>query len=279
MKKIIPLLLIVLVLISCSSLQDVLKDPEISFDTFKISKINFDTIDVLFTYKVDNPNLFGITLPRFDYNLLIEESNFVSGTSSESMRIEQQGSSFVDLPVTLSYADLFKAISILLNQNEAAYTIGTNFYLDIPVIGEQEIPVSHSGKIPILKLPEISLREIKTISSNPLSPELELSVDITNNNMFTIDPNAFDFEVLFNNRRITESSQNNIASMQPGKSSNVKIPIKLNPLTLGIQLISSIIGGNVIDIALNGNFAFDTDYEGLEEIDLPINVNKVLEVK
>jgi LEA14-like dessication related protein len=264
---------------SCASLQDVLKEPEISFSEFKISQINFDSIDLLFTYKIDNPNVFGITLPRFAYNLFIEDASFVSGNSAGSISIDSQNSSFVDIPVTLSYEDLLEALSILLEQNEARYTINTDFFLNLPVIGERPINITHSGKIPILKLPEISLNEIKTVSSNPLSPAIELSVDITNKNIFTISPNAFNFEVLLNERKITESSQNNIAPLQPGKSSTVTIPVKLNPLTLGTQLISTIINGRNIDIAFAGNFTFDTDYEGLEKIDLPFNLNKVLEMK
>lgn len=279
MKKSILFLIIPFLFVSCSSLRDVLKEPEISFNEFKISKINFDSIDLLFTYKIDNPNMFGITLPRFDYNVLIEDARFVSGTSSEHLVIARQGSSFVDIPVTLSYQDLFRAFGILLNQNEAAYTIGAGFYLDIPVAGEKKFDLTHSGKIPILKLPEISLNEIRALSVNPLSPAVELSVDITNKNIFTVSPNGFNFEVLLNGRKITESSQRNIAPMEPGKSSTLTIPIQLNAATLGVQLVSAIIGGRDIDIGFSGNLAFDTDYEGLGNINLPFDLNKVLELK
>jgi LEA14-like dessication related protein len=279
MKKIIPLLVLSFLFFSCASLQDVLKEPEISFDTFKISRINFDSIDLLFTYKVENPNVFGITLPRFAYNLLIEDASFVSGTAANPISIARQNSSFIDIPVTLSYEDLFKAVSILLDQNEAAYTINTDFFLDLPVVGETKFPLSHSGKIPILKMPEIALNEVKVVSSNPLSPAIELSVDITNKNIFTISPDALNFEVLLNERKITESSQQNIAPLESGRSSTVNIPVKLNPITLGTQLVSSVIGGREMDVAFNGNFAFDADYEGLGKIDLPFNLTKALAAK
>jgi LEA14-like dessication related protein len=276
MKKIIPLLVLSVLFFSCASLQDVLKEPEISFDTFKISKINFDSIDVLFTYKIDNPNVFGITVPRFDYNLYIEDASFVSGTSAESINIDRQGSSFADIPLTLSYEDLLKAISVLLNQNEANYTINTDFFLNLPVVGERRIPLSHSGKIPILKLPEISLNDVKIASTNILSPAIEVSIDIVNKNIFAIAPLTLDFEVLLNDIEIMESSQKNIPPLEPGKNSTITIPIKLNPITLGTQLISVIIGGRNIDIALSGNLGANVDYEGIGNIDLPFDLKKNL---
>ncbi|MDR2900434.1 MAG: LEA type 2 family protein [Treponema sp.] len=279
MKKIIPALVLSFLLVSCASLQEVFKEPEFSFDSFKISKINFDSIDLLFTYKIDNPNLFGITLPRFAYNLFIEDASFISGTSAEPIQIDRQASHFVDIPVTLLYEDLVKSISILADQNEAAYQIDTDFFLEVPVIGERNIPLSHSGKIPILKLPEISLNEVKSVSTNPLSPAVELSVNIINKNIFAISPDTFNFAVLLNDKQITESSQNNIAPLEPGKSSTVTIPVKLNPITLGTQIISAIIGGRDIDVNLNGNFTFDTDYESIGKIDLPFDLKKILSVK
>lgn len=271
--------MLMFLLFSCASLQNVLKEPEIFFDSFKISKINFDSIDLLFTYKIDNPNRFEITLPRFGYGLFIEDASLVSGNSADTVSIARQGSSLVDIPVTLTYKDLFEAVSILIHQNEAAYTIDTDFFLDIPVIGEKQIHLSHSGKIPILKLPEISLHEVRLVNANPLSPEIELSVDIMNKNIFTVSPGAFEFEVLLNGRKITESSQKNIPPMEAGKNSILTIPLKLNPITLGTQLVSAIIGGRDIDIALNGSLGAHVDYEGIGNIDLPFNLAKTLPAK
>ncbi len=279
MKRIIPVCMIVLLFSSCASLQSVLKEPEVSFSSFKISKINFDTVDLLFTYKIDNPNPIGITLPKFAYNLYVEDASFVSGTSADSISIAQQKSSMVDIPVTLSYEDLFKVITTLLNENEADYKIDTDFFLNIPVIGEKKINLSHSGKFPILKLPEISLNEIKATSLNPLSPAVELSINITNKNIFAISPDALNFQVLFNNAKMIESSQRNIASLAPGKSTTIKIPIQANPVTLGTELISAIIGGKNMDVSFNGNFGFNTDYEGIGKTDIPFNLKKVLSVK
>ena len=279
MKRIIPVFLLSLLVLSCATLESVFREPQVSFSTFKITEINFDSIDVLFTYKIDNPNPIGITLPRFAYNLFVEDASFVSGTSEKPISIAQQNSSLVDIPLTLSYEDLIKVVGTLLSRNEAGYKITTDFFLNIPVIGERKFSLDHSGKIPILKLPEISLGEVKVTSANILSPAVELSVNITNNNVFTISPDALSFQVLFNNSKMIESTQKNISALTPGATSTVKIPIQVNPVTFGTELISTIINGKSMNVNLTGNLGFNTDYEGIGKTNLPFDLKKALQAK
>ncbi len=279
MKKIIFIIMIPILFISCSSLKSVTKEPEVTFDSVKITNINFSSADFIFKYKVDNPNNISINVEQFTYDLIIENNKFISGISQSPISVAKSSSSFIDVPVTISYMDLYNLFSDIYKLDNANYILKTDFVLKLPVFGKKTFHLEHKGNFPVLKMPEIALKDIKALSINPFSAVIELSVDIINKNSFAISPDNFNFELYINKSQWLKGLLKNIDSLAPGKSTTVKIPIEINPAKVGKELFDYIFSSNGLDIFLKGNMAMRTSYPGIGTADIPFSLEKTISVK
>ena len=279
MKNIILSVMISILLISCSSLKSITKEPEVKFDSVKITNINFTAADFIFKYKVENPNSVSLNVEQFKYDLFIENNKFLSGVSAAPVSIAKKSSSYVDIPVTVSYQELFKIYNNIYKQDTANYKLATEFTLQLPIFGKKTFPVDFNGAFPVLKIPEMTLRDVKIVSLNPISSTIEFTVDIINRNSFAISPDSFNFELYINKSQWLKGLLKNIEALQPGKSATVKIPLEINTLIAGKELLDNIIGGNNLDVVLKGNMAMRTSYPGIGQTNMPFSIEKAIPVK
>ncbi|MDX9801062.1 MAG: LEA type 2 family protein [Spirochaetia bacterium] len=277
MKKKIIILTVsaMLVLItSCASFKSIFKEPEMSFDSVKISGISFNAMEFIFKYKIDNPNAVSLELSSFKYDLFVDNNKFISGVSPSPLSIKKEGSSFVEIPVAIEYKELFNVYKGLASKNSADYRIESEFTVDLPVFGSKVFPLKHEGTFPVLKMPEVTFESFKALSITPFSALLELSVNIVNKNSFAISPDSFNFDFSVNNSQWMKGIIKNIEEMAPGKSAKVKIPVEINPSKVGNELFDFIFNGKGLDLVLDGNVSLRTAYPGFASADVPFRIEK-----
>ena len=278
MKNFVLLIMISILFISCSTFKSITSEPEITFDSVKVIKINFTSADFIFKYNVNNPNKVTINLEQFKYDLIVENSKFISGVSPGPISIKKKGNSYVDVPVTIVYKDLFDLYSNIHKQDTADYNLATEFTLKLPVFGRKIIKIEHKSAFPVLKMPEITLKDIKAVTISPLSAIVELSVDIVNKNSFAISPDSFNFELYINKSQWLNGLLKDVKELPPNKSTTVKIPININPAKIGVELFDNILSGKNLDVLLKGNMAMRTAYPGIGSTDIPFSIEKAIPV-
>ena len=265
---------LLMTLTSCASFKTIFKEPEVSFDSVKISGISFNTMDFIFKYKIDNPNAVSLNLESFKYDLFVENNKFISGVSPSPLSIKKEDSSFVEIPVSIEYKELLNVFKDLASKSSAAYRIESEFSVDLPVFGSRAFPVKHEGTFPVLKLPEVTFESFKALSITPFSAILELSVNIINKNSFAISPDSFNFDFTVNKSQWMKGIIKNIEEMAPGKSTVVKIPVEINPSKVGKELFEFIFKGKGLDLVLDGNVLLRTAYPGFGSADVPFRIEK-----
>ncbi|MCL2793544.1 MAG: LEA type 2 family protein [Spirochaetaceae bacterium] len=278
MKNIILLTMISVLFISCSSLRSITQEPEVNFDSVRIANINFTSADFIFRYNVNNPNNASLNIDQFTYVLFVEGNKFISGVSPAPISIAKRGISYVDVPVTIAYKELFNTFSAIYRQDTANYNLATEFTLRLPIFGRKVIPIEHSGTFPVLKLPEIAFREIRVLSINPLAAAIELSLDITNRNNFAITPDSFNFELYINRSQWLSGLLNNIEALAPNRSTTLRIPININPAQVGHELFNHIFLGANLDVLLRGNMAMRTAFPGIGTTNIPFSIERTMPI-
>jgi LEA14-like dessication related protein len=279
MKNVILPALISILFISCSSLGSINKEPEITFDSVKLTNVNFTSADFIFKYNVNNPNNVSLNIEQFKYDLLIENNKFISGVSAAPISIKKKGNSYVDVPVTIAYHDLFNIFSNIYKQDTADYKLAIDFTFKLPIFGNKIFHFEHEGTFPILKMPEVALREIKVLSMNPLSATIEVAVDITNKNNFAIAPDSFNFELYINKSQWLSGLLKDISALPANRSTTVKIPVNISPTRVGTELFNYIFtGSSKLDVLLRGNIAMRTSYPGIGQTNMPFSIEKTIPV-
>jgi LEA14-like dessication related protein len=238
----------------------------------RLANISFDQVDLVFDLEVENKNPIELDLAGLDYDFKIEDQSLVSGVTAKAIKLKANGTSPVQLPVTLKFDDLKKLPGELWNKDKLAYDLQTTFNIMLPVIGNYAIPVSKQGELPVPKTPGIKLKGVKIKNLSFTSADLVAQVEVDNPNDFDMAVRDFNYQLNINQVQWGQgeiSKSNNI----PGKGKGViEIPVKLNLLSIGSAASSLLKKGSPLEYQLTGNATLDTGLELLNGYNLPLDI-------
>jgi LEA14-like dessication related protein len=279
MKLLLPLILVLALSISsCSVFQgfvnERVKEPQVDFVGAKIAGLSFSGVDLLFDLKIKNPNKIGVKLAGLDYDLLLDGSSFLTGNQTRSIEIPSFGEEVIQLPVNLSFFDIYKTFQNLRDQGLSNYQIKCGFSFDLPVLGAIRIPVSKSGEFPLIKIPKISLESLKIEKLNLTSANMKLRLKLSN-------PNAFAMMFKGGNYQLKLNEQNIFSGMMADKDIQIKengdgiieMPFSIDFLNIGKSAYQMLTGSKSLNYGLNGNFNMGTSLPLMEKADFPFELS------
>jgi len=244
-----------LVCATCSILSGVAKmvKPEVTLKSVDFSKIDFNGLTLLSTLNVKNDNPIDIPLPKIDWDLSIANNPFVNGIIQSEGSLKSRGSTQVQFPVSFTYANLIKVITTL-NDNNAKYKIKMIAHIPIPVLGDLSWPLEYEGKLPLLRLPDISIAAAPSASFTygsipgiPTGGKIELALNVKNNSNIAIMIKDLSYVLQVGNTPLPKVGITGNPNLKPGTTEKITFQ-----LPLAIKDITSI-GANV----LKGNFNFN----------------------
>lgn len=165
---VLALALSALALPGCSS-RDVLSTiarPSIQGITPRITGIDFEGVSLALDVAVENPYAVPIRTPRFRYALDIAGSPLFESDTTTRLDLPASGTGIATLPVKLRYLDIWNLYQALQERNELDYTVRGALVMN-PLGQEISLPLSYSGKVPVLKVPEF-----RSIAAQPTEVSL-----------------------------------------------------------------------------------------------------------
>lgn len=266
----------VIIFSSCANLSKMLdqmniKEPVANVADAKMTGLDFDKIDMLFGIDIQNPNTIGIAMDGFDYDLLLNDNSFLSGNQNEKLNIEAQGTSRVDFPISLKYADIYNMFMSLKSADSTKYQVKLGLLFNLPVLGATRIPISHTGHLPIPKLPAISVKDLKLNSLGFTGAKLDLKVAIDNPNAFAMIFDQLNYNFQING--LDWASGKNTKPMQVNEKGEgiVTIPVKLDFLQMGQSVYQLINGTSNLNYKFSGNVDMSSNISLLGKHSLPFN--------
>lgn len=278
MKKIAAYLLIPIVIITgCSTLKDFanIQQPTVDFNRVSVQSFTFNGVNLLFDFEVHNPNQVGVDAEEYSYEFFINDNSFISGRQEENLRIERRSSSFVQIPVSLNFSEIYDTVTDLAGRDSLSYRIDSEVLFDIPGLGEKMVPVSAAGGLPIPKLPKIEFGEIEIKNLSLSGAELELGIRIFNPNSFGLSLSKLDYLLNVNGREWLDSQIVDSIRIGALEEQLVRIPIRLNAEQMGSVLLE-MMRGSSSELQYNLSGSADVAAE-IEEFDvsgtLPFDVS------
>lgn len=145
---------VALVLAACAGLgglADVVQ-PEVDVTDVKLLGTTLTGADLLFEFRVDNPNAVALVLDAIGYRLRLNNQPLLDGRRDQETTIAANGRSVVELPVTIRYEDLYRVIRSFEGRQKPDYALDADFRFDVPILGSVTVPVSKRGEIPLDRL-------------------------------------------------------------------------------------------------------------------------------
>jgi LEA14-like dessication related protein len=250
----------------CATLNQLLEKMDVKKPVVRVNQVNltalsFEDATLRFRLEIQNPNNIGVTLDGFDYRLDIDQHAFLNGDQTEKTEIAAGKSSFVDVPVTVNFTQLFDTIKDLVSRNEVAYQTEFGLKFNLPVLGMTRIPVSHAGTLPLPKLPDISLSSLKVSKMGLTGADLLLVLKIDNPNIFGFDLTNLDYNLSVDGNRWAQGRAAKIGEISAGNQSVLNLPIALNFIELGRSVYNLINSGHNLNYHLTGKL--DINGKGL----------------
>lgn len=276
MKRLLPVTIFLFFIASCATLRDIsdVREPDVSFKDMSIQNITFDGVTLLFDFEVNNSNRFNVNAEGYNYEFFINENSFVSGNSTEPLRIEQQSTSTIQVPVTLNFSEVYQTFSSILRQDQMAYQLSTEVEFDLPVLGSRTVPVSASGEIPIPKPPRVEFGDFNIRQVSLSGADAEVSFRVTNPNSFAISVLSADYNLRVNGREWLDTTLNELIRVGGSESREIIIPIRLNSAQLGSALMDLMGGTTTFNYELSGSADVSAEIEGFPDSQqVPFDLN------
>lgn len=114
--------------------------PQINFGGFEMKSLSFRGAEAEVTFRVRNPNAFGIVLDGADYQLQVNGSNWLDTELSESINVSESSSEDVIIPVRLSSSQMGSAlIEMMGGRKEFDYRLTGSARISADLEGFDEV--------------------------------------------------------------------------------------------------------------------------------------------
>lgn len=252
-----------LIFLSACSVQEIMQTagvskPTVKYENVSISSLSFESIGLVFDFSINNPNALGVTLAGFDYDVKINNNSFVSGDQQKELTIPSRGKNNIQIPVTLSFTELVNMYKSFADRDSVDYGLSGSFAFNLPVLGKVSVPYSAAGNFPMIKIPSVSISNLKMENLSLLGAELVLKLNCSNPNKFDMGLNGFDYSFGIAGSEWVNSKYTKKLSLKSGGSSEIAIPIKLNFLQVGSSVYNLLKGNSELDYFLKGDMNIST---------------------
>lgn len=241
-------LIVLCVLGGCQSLQDIAgmaPKPTAQVVGSSIRGLSLQNALLLFDVEVANP--YGAALPLADlaYTLGSGGRKILEGSIQPTGSIPARGKQIIQLPVTVGYAPLMAALNEVKPGTVLPYTAEFRISVDAPVLGRIEIPLSKNGELPVPAVPDVEMSsfEIGRLGLDQTSGTVKLRV--RNTNQFALDLKRLGVSFALGGQEVGSSRLSDVASLQPGESATLSVPLSFSPRTAGASLFNLLRGRQI----------------------------------
>ncbi|MCL1929381.1 MAG: LEA type 2 family protein [Treponema sp.] len=263
------LVVVVIVLGTCGSVSKVVNEPSISFESVRMTGLNFSKIDMIARIKVQNDNSFSIPFPEINWKLFVIDNSFINGVIKNNTKIAANAGTVVELPFSINYEGLYQAISGLLNSDEAPFRLDLSALFNIPVLGAKTFNTSFSGSIPMLKAPALSFSGVKFNSLSINKVEFVLTWLVDNKNVFAVNLDKMDYNFTVNNTSWSQGTAPR-SSLPARRTTQVPITVNISSLSMIQEIVALAALGRSANFVCSGEAALspvlNQSFPGLENV-------------
>ena len=262
-------------LFGCATVQEMaektFEKPKLSVEGARVQKLSFEDVTMLFDIRIENPNIFGLSLAGLTYDFKLNDNLFFKGEENTGISIPAQDVSVVQLPLTFRYDNVYKTIRGLDKSDKTRYGIDLELAFDIPVIGFRPFSLSHYGEFPLPKLPSLTVDSIKLEKLTVSQADLSLNLKVKNPNVFAFAVNKMNYNLVVSEQEWLNGFSEVATNVAAKQESIISFPISLKFLQIGRTVFTLLNSGKELDYQLKGGFKIAPALSLIPEIELPFD--------
>ncbi len=249
-------ILLALSLASCGYLR--LQRPMVKAGSVNVVALDFQKADLAVEVQVSNPNESTLVIDGYSYDLQIEANPFLQGTSGTEFELKPRDVTSVRVPVSVKFSDLLDKLSALKGKPDAGYLLNLSLAVKTPV-GRIPLSFQKEGRVPVLSIPQIRLKEVTIGPMSPRGVVLEALVEITDPGP-TVTLTGFNYALSLNGTQLATGSDEKPQPSANGGSRLIRIPIPLDLVKARAVLGSLLVGRDRPMFTISGKASFSSPF-------------------
>lgn len=161
---------------------------------------------------------------------------------------------------------------MLSGKDSTDYTLKAGLAFDLPGIGKYRVPVEKSGKLPILKIPKISLSRLRVMRLDWATAEIELGLQVENPNPFSFQVDSLNYVFSVKGLQwVTGKSRKGVEIPQKGLKETM-VTFSLDFREVGSTVLSLLQQKSGLEYTFQGILGLSTSVKPLGNIRLPFDL-------
>jgi LEA14-like dessication related protein len=236
MRRLVTLLLPVLLLAGCASVQrlaaSVFAPPRLHLERATVTEVDLEGSTIQLDFTVENPNDIGFRVASATWRLEVEGAAVAEGALPGGVALPARERSPFQLAARLRWGDVDRLVQRALRQPQVAYRAEGTIGVDTPV-GVVTLPWSHRGELPSPRLPEVRLARVTVGMGSLTELELGLVLEIRNPNAFALPGAALHFDLLLNEVAVVSGGQATLEPVGAHGEARLTLPLRISLLGAG----------------------------------------------
>lgn len=209
---------IVLLTGGCSTI----RRPEVRGVKPHITSIDLQGVSMVLDVEVNNPYPVRLHVPRFDYAIDIQGQPFIASQAPAETDLPAQQVGTIALPARFGYTELWRTYQALADASEVDYRLRASF--PITALGQTyELPVSHSGKLPVLRLPSISFGDVDVSGVSTSGARVSAQATLSNPNVFALGLGDLAYHLRLGEVPVGAVTASTVNTIAPGASGQLNL--------------------------------------------------------
>ncbi len=176
--------------------------PQIKEVTPRITRIDWESVEMVLDVHVNNPYAAPLHVPSFHYAIDIQGQEYFASKTPGTAHLPARKIGSIPLPVRFEYRGLRQAYENLSDASEIDYELRTAFAATVQ--GETyELPVSFAGTVPVLRLPEITFASVDFPHVSMTGAHVTADVRVHNPNIFELGFGEVGYHLSFGDIPVT----------------------------------------------------------------------------
>lgn len=247
----------------CATISEALENierPSVEVESARLTGLGLDHANIEFDLAVRNPYSVALPVLALDYRLTSGDEEFLSGATENEVLIAPRSTKTVPLSVTVPFAGLLATLEQVRPGEIVPYRAALGLTVNTPAISGQMLLVEHEGDLPVPAAPRVEVASMAWESLTLQSARAATTLRITNTNAFPLGLDTLAGGFTLGGMRVAELKVADPASLEPGATEEIVIPVSFSPLRFGAAFLRTLTGSDGLNYEINGEVGVDTPW-------------------
>jgi len=202
-----------------------------------------------------------VNLPLADlgYTLSSGGHKFLEGSLKPSGSIPAKGKQVIQVPATVAFPPMMAALKNVKPGAVVPYAADFKLAADAPGVGRVEVPFSKSGEFPVPAAPEVEMTSFRIEKLALDQTRGTVKLKVRNTNQFHVGVKRIGMSFALGGQEVGSTRLSDAASLGPGESATLSVPLSFSARTAGASLIN-LLRGKQIAYQVSGSIEANTPY-------------------